>query len=893
MSKELTLSYQSGLARLNLASRAGLVGLTFCVLIASQGCAFVNATMDRITSVKRYDGQTPLDPSVLPQHYTLKLEINPLKDTFAGRAILTLGLSKKTRLIPLHAGDLSIESVNVEQDGIVSQAEPLSGPNGGLLIRTAAALEPGDVVVTIRYTGRIQKRLAGLRRIPAQDGQYLLTQTKFGQAQRIFPCMNHPALKAPIKLYLTIPNGWMAVANKRQVETKIGAADREIQFAESQPMEPDMLMFAIGKFAVTAVADDKQKPAVRVVTTEKNQALASGLSEAIGQVIDELSSFFGHRLEHKLDLLALPNLGVQMMDAPGLFVFRDTLVLRAPDGKSSNRNQRLMHTLRTQLSRRWIGHSVSMESRDDLWLYEGLVVWMRDQIGRSRDGLTTGKEVLVPWLINSELIQRPAAIKPSVVRQVSTPRPMSELALGRVYALVSMIDNYLGKGQLKTALKALTKAKQNNGVSAKEILSFLDAQSGSNTEKIAKWYLNQTGVPLVRMSLKCDGSSIKLVLAQERARGRSWNEPQGNPWTVPVCVRYGDGSGHKTSCHLLDTRRASFDLPTSTCPQFLHGNANNQGLYLWKTDLELFEKTVTASDKLTVGEQNALPYQLLSLLLIGEIESDTYSEWLAAVSRQGDDSVLNSVVDSLSIVRRVAAEANQSAEFQNWLAQDILGTQSVALRTQGPIDRRRLRIEAVIDRTAPDESLKTKALSLVKNPHQTTARALTNTLLLAATQGDKQLWNSLAAGLKEKQSQPVIQFAYGTALGAFRNQALLVDTLMLARNGSLSPRSIEAISRSIHIDNRDIAWSWLLKHQDHFEQLDPGLATRMGSWIIRNHCHQDRLSEFIVLTSQFSQRAANDEKMVRFAHRNVESCVKLSRLLNQTLIRFLSKKSTE
>ncbi|MEE2755643.1 MAG: M1 family metallopeptidase [Myxococcota bacterium] len=873
--------------------RTPLRCLGLALTLVVQGCALMNTTMDRITSVERYDGKTELDAHVTPVHYTVKLAVDPNQDTFAGRVIMTLSLAKRTRHIKLHGGELDVQSVVVEQTGFVSNGEALPGPNGGLLIRTPEALAIGDVVVTIRYRGQMRQNAPGLFRFDVGRQRFAMTQIKSGEARRVFPCMDRSRFKAPIKLYLTIPTSYTAVTNEREVERRTRDGQNEIQFAESAPMAPDMLMFTVGRFQITSAPKNADYPRIRVMTTPGKGALTGQLVDTIKSVIGELRSFFGQNIDDKIDVLALPELGVPMLSAPGLFAIQENSVLRLPSDESKARRRWLTRTLIKELSRRWIGHAVSAESHEDFWLYEGFTLWIREKLAPLGSDPAASASALIPWLINRELVESPRQIKPGAIGYDSAPRRMTKLDIGKVYALLSMVENRVGLNHIQAALRTIIREKQHQAVSAAEILSAISRSGHLDASQLTKWYLKQAGLPLVRMNLQCRDNTIEVHLSQERARVPVRGEAQGNPWTVPVCIRYGDETNTNTQCHLLTTRTAVMTLPAKTCPKVLFGNVDNQGLYLWTTNLSLIQKSVDLNSQLSNLERRALPHHLLSLLLIDEIDAGSYSKLLSALSEKAPANLVHAVLDSLDMVRRVAASANRTSEFRSWLFGTVVkgGTLTEWLKT--PRVQRRVRLVFMGRPTDPDPELKAKALTLLKSPFETSTQTLANTLILAASHGDAQLWETLSKKLQEKPNQPVIEHAYGGALGAFKDSRLFENTLNLAKTEAFSPRALDAMARSIHVENRDQAWAWLMTHHRQLNQRQDGLALKLGSLMIRHFCEDDRLADFKRLVGHAGHAAGKNRNLIRIARRNVEQCVQLSSLLEPTLIRFLGKKSTD
>ena len=71
----------------------------------------------------------------------------------------------------------------------------------------------------------------------------------------------------------------------------------------------------------------------------------------------------------------------------------------------------------------------------------------------------------------------------------------------------------------------------------------LGQASGKPVAETIRLFLDQPGTPLVDVRLSCDQNKDKpasLQLKQRRYRPAGSEAPAGQPWTVPVCVRYSD-----------------------------------------------------------------------------------------------------------------------------------------------------------------------------------------------------------------------------------------------------------------------------------------------------------------------------------------------------------------
>ncbi len=137
-----------------------------------------------------------------------------------------------------------------EQVGAVRANERTVQPivaNGHIVIPTRA-LVAGENAIELEF-------VAGDAALNRND-EFLYSLFVPARASLAMPCFDQPDLKARWTISLTVPAGWTAVSNGREVSRTPAAdpASQEITFAETQPLSTYLVAFAAGKFSVeTAV----------------------------------------------------------------------------------------------------------------------------------------------------------------------------------------------------------------------------------------------------------------------------------------------------------------------------------------------------------------------------------------------------------------------------------------------------------------------------------------------------------------------------------------------------------------------------------------------------------------------------------------------------------------
>jgi alanyl aminopeptidase len=91
--------------------------------------------------------------------------------------------------------------------------------------------------------------------------------------------------------------------------------------------------------------------------------------------------------------------------------------------------------------------------------------------------------------------------------------------------------------------------------------------------------LNQSGVPLVSVALKCDSGAPVLHVEQTRYLPLGSAGSADQLWEIPFCVRYGTGDNSQSECTLLTQPKTDWTLKVKSCPAWVQANDNAVGYY--------------------------------------------------------------------------------------------------------------------------------------------------------------------------------------------------------------------------------------------------------------------------------------------------------------------------
>src|SRR5438270_11685950 len=138
-----------------------------------------------------------------------------------------------------------------------------------------------------------------------------------------------------------------------------------------------------------------------------------------------------------------------------------------------------------------------------------------------------------------------------------------------------MVESYVGAETFRKGVNAYLEAHAYGNATSEDFWKALSASSGKPVERILPTFVNQSGVPLVDVSLECAANGSAVTLRQERFFvDAEHNEP--GRWQMPVCVKT-PGQAAPT-CDVLNDPSHTFTTP-GACASWVFANAGARGHY--------------------------------------------------------------------------------------------------------------------------------------------------------------------------------------------------------------------------------------------------------------------------------------------------------------------------
>lgn len=462
------------------------------------------------------------------ENYKLSLTVDPDELTFSGTVTITgHKVGRPSKRITFHQNGLKFAKASLTHIGKKGAEEiPISRINthGSLdevRLHTDETIYPGPCTIGLEFSGRITKQMTGLYPCffehNGKQKRLLATQFESHHAREVFPCIDEPEAKATFDLTLSSPLGQTVLSNtplKSQKKTK-----KLVTTFETTPiMSSYLLAFVVGEIHSV---EAKSKSGIEMKTwgsvAQPVGFLEYANNEAV-RVIDFFEEYFETPFPlKKCDQVALPDFESGAMENWGLITYREVALLADPDNRSVSSEQYVSMVVAHELSHQWFGNLVTMKWWDDLWLNESFASLMEHvALDRLHPDWHQWEHYASTDIIacsNRDIYKDVQPVRVDV-RHPDEIHTLFDPSI--VYAkggrLLKMLLGYIGEEKFKSGLKKYFADHRYKNTTRDDLWESLSKASGIDVNAFMDPWLEQSGLPIVRVNTK--GNDI--TLEQER-----------------------------------------------------------------------------------------------------------------------------------------------------------------------------------------------------------------------------------------------------------------------------------------------------------------------------------------------------------------------------------------
>ena len=572
-----------------------------------------------------------LDPRVRPVRYTLHFDLDLEAWTFRGTERLEFTSDLPVREVVLHARDLDIRRAPT------SCAVSLEPDADALVLRFQDELAVGAHAVDLEFTGSIRPDLRSLYRSTSGAERYAITTLWPAEAKRLFPCFDEPPFKARFALSLTTPSDATAIANTRPLERRpAGAGRTHWTFAETPPLSPYLLAFAVGPFEGTPVVKTRGGVPVRMWVPRglANDALYA--RDAQRDCVDWLERFTAIPYPYdKVEGVGVRDFPAGAMENPGAVTYRLELVTAQPGKASARELKSCVSVAAHELTHMWWGDLATLAWWDDLWLSESFATFVGAKVedalhpewGIWRDfvtGSTSG--FALDSLASTHAIHADAQSADAALQRVDA------ITYQKGAAVLRMLETYLGQEAFRAGVRLYLQRFGGASATAADFWRALDDSSGQDVSRVAETWVTEPGHPLVELRAAGPG---RVTLRQRRFFLDPDTAPSRQRWPVPLVLR-GAGGERRV---LLDREEDAAEIDAG----WVFPNAHAAGFYRFALDDELRGRLLPNVSTLEAAERLLWLDNDWALFRAGAIDGVAYLALLRAFTGERDRAVLSQI----------------------------------------------------------------------------------------------------------------------------------------------------------------------------------------------------------------------------------------------------------
>ncbi|MDQ3228477.1 MAG: ERAP1-like C-terminal domain-containing protein, partial [Pseudomonadota bacterium] len=286
----------------------------------------------------------------------------------------------------------------------------------------------------------------------------------------------------------------------------------------------------------------------------------------------------------KLDNVAAPDFWAGAMENAGLIVYRDSIMF-ADEKSNVGQRQGYWGTSVHEIAHQWFGNLVTMEWWDDLWLNEAFATWMASKItGQLQPQFHTERGLLEGALgaMGADSLASTRRVHEPINDFTQIQSAFDGITYQKGGAVLSMFERYVGEIAFRDGVRSYLNANARGNATSSDLISAIAAQSNdaAGIDSAFKSFIDQAGVPFLKIDVECGAGKPALVLQQQRYLPIGSTASANQTWGIPLSVRYADGGQIREEKGIITGQQARFELKQAQgCPTWVMPNAHGAGYY--------------------------------------------------------------------------------------------------------------------------------------------------------------------------------------------------------------------------------------------------------------------------------------------------------------------------
>ncbi len=612
-----------------------------------------------------------LPDTARPSHYALRLEPDLERAVFRGTVDIDVTVAAPCTELVCNAVDLEISAATLtDPDGVARELAATLDPElERVSFGDGSAIQPGDLVLSVEFSGVLNDKLTGFYRSTFTDdtgSEHTLATTQFEatHARQAFPCWDEPASKATFGVTLVVDADHLALSNAAVVaEEAVGDGRRQVTFADTMKMSTYLVALVVGTLEATAPVDVDGVD-VRVVHRPGQIHLTHHAVEVATAALRWFSDYYGIPYPgDKLDLVAVPDFAFGAMENLGCVTFREALLLVDPESATKGELQRITDVINHEIAHMWFGDLVTMKWWNGIWLNEAFATFMEvaatdafrpewsrwDSFARERSGA---------FDVDSLRTTRP--IEFPVVSPDDAEGMFDVLTYEKGAAVVRMLEQYLGEIPFRDGIRRYLDTYRYANTETTDLWDSIETATDQPARRIMDSWIYQGGHPVVTATVSEDRTRVRLSQAPSCYTTPEDPERSASPdgtaiWMVPVTLRATAVDGGTIHDHaLLEGESTEITLESAIEPDSLVVNESATGFFRVGYGSDQARRiAATAGSRRSVAERHAFLDDTWTQVVRGDLDAVTYLDLLECFADEDETVVWHRIVGALGSLDRL------------------------------------------------------------------------------------------------------------------------------------------------------------------------------------------------------------------------------------------------
>ena len=618
--------------------RTPLLLLLICVLL---GCNTLNRykePTETVAAALTQEQAVHRKKMVGDIEYDLFLDLTDSATDFSGRIVMQLEVLSPSSPLRIDFYEGKISELLVNEQSIKPDY------NGFFLTVPQSALNKGQNLVEIRFQQSYREVGGGLHRFVDPDDQrvYLYSDFEPYSANRMFPVLDQPDLKARFKLSAKVPVSWEVISARREQRKVRDGAYRWWYFPASETISPYIFGLHAGPYALW---EDRQfHIPLRIMARQSKKQYVS--HESLFQLTRQGIRFMETYLDQpfpfsKYDQVIVPEFEYAGMEIAGATILHEDVLTEVADKtpdplKRWDDTQLVLH----ELAHMWFGNLVTPLWWDDLWLKEGMAEFMAyftmKEAGIEPDSWMYFTEAASLSKQEAYGIDR-LSLTHSVVYPVpdtkEADRLLADIVYGKSAAMLQHLQQRLGSDAFRQGLRGYLQRSLYNNAGKDAFLESMEQASGISLEQWQEEWLSSAGVNKVQADFACKkGELDSIILYQTKSSGESPSRRHQNLSIALTQVKNNQLMTLRTLKAFYSGKQTKVAIPGhQPCPDAIFPNSDDTAYVQVNLDKQSLESAVRypANDpelrlQTLIGLKQQLADGTYSLMPY----SDTLFKWL-------------------------------------------------------------------------------------------------------------------------------------------------------------------------------------------------------------------------------------------------------------------------